>query len=184
LRSRPVTVLAAIGAVVVAIVALIELPTVPRFEYTPANYAVAIALLLAVPCLLFWLSWELLAKPNWWRWTLGAVTYLVSIPLFLLASFISLFVVDTSYEPVGALQSEHAAYRVYRTNGGPATSFGIVLRRERPLVPGLKLVTIVRSFDPASDATFERLPSGLFRLTVAPYGQGDDGQVFEFRPDS
>jgi hypothetical protein len=66
MRSRPVTVLAAIGAVAAAIVALVELPTVPRFEYAPANYAVAIALLLAVPCLLFWLSWELLAKGNWW----------------------------------------------------------------------------------------------------------------------
>ena len=51
--------------------------------------------------------------------------------------------------------------------------------RSRPVT-----VLAATGADPASDATFERLPSGLFRLTVAPYGQGDDGQVFEFRPDS
>jgi hypothetical protein len=181
----------ALGVVVTIIVALVELPTVPRFEYAPANYAVVTGLALAVPCLLIWLSLRLLAKPNWWRWVLCAAAFLVSIPFVLFALFASMELatvaaksVDPSFEPVGELQSEHAAYRVYRTNGGAMTSFGIVLRRERFLAPGLKLVRVVRNFYPASEATLERLPSGLFRLTVAPYGQRDTGQVFEFKPES
>ena len=191
MRSRSVIPLFTLGVVVTIIVALVELPAVARFEYAPANYAVVTALALAVPCLLIWLSLTLLAKRNWWRWVLCAAAFLVSIPFVLFALFASMELasvaaksVDLSFEPVGELQSEHAAYRVYRTNGGPTTSFGIVLRREHSLAPGLKLVTVVRNFYPASDATLERLPSGLFRLTVAPYGQGDKGQVFEFKPES
>jgi hypothetical protein len=145
---------------------------------------VVIGLALSAPCLVVWLAVTLLERSDWWRRALSVVAFFVSIPLLLLASLFSLAVVGTSVQAIGSLKSEHAAYCIYRTDGGAMTSFGIVLKREHSIVPGLKLVTIVRNYYPASDATLERLPSGLFRLTVAPYGKGKRGEIFEFNPES
>jgi hypothetical protein len=184
MRSPSVVPLIVLGAVATAIIALVELPTVPHFEYAPANYAVVIGLALSVPCLTVWLAVTLLVRNDWWRRALCVMTLVASIPLLVIACFASMVVVGVEFKLVSTLQSEHTEYRVYRTDGGAMTSFGIVLRRERALVPGLKLVTVVRNFYPASDATLERLPSGLFRITVAPYGKGENCEVFEFKPES
>jgi len=125
-----------------------------------------------------------------WRWPLGIAAFLLSIPFILYSLFACVALVmvirhgtDPSFQSIAELGSRGAVYRVYRTDGGAATSFGIVLRREQLLVPGVKLVSVVQNFYPAGNATLKRLPSGFFRLSVDAYGEGTKAEVFEFNPD-
>lgn len=48
--------------------------------------------------------------------------------------------VDASLEPIASLSVSGSRLRVYRTNGGATTDFGIVVRHEMTLLPGLLLV--------------------------------------------
>lgn len=170
-----------------AILALNVLDTSLRFEYPPLNYLTVILLSLALPVVLFWVASSVSRRHL--RWPTFTVALLVSLP----AGIISLFAlfglssvksegVDASFERIGELKEENGLYRLYRTNGGATTSFGLVLRKERPLPLGLKLVTQLTSFYPASDATFERTPYGNVRLVVAPYQEGGASRQFEFEP--
>lgn len=86
-----------------------------------------VLLLLAVPCMLL-------------------LTYKVTILAF---DFIGLMSLpphandqDGSFEKMAQVD-EHLA--VYRTNGGATTAYGIVVRQERPLLPGVLLVKDVFS---------------------------------------
>lgn len=174
-------------ACVSAIVALNVLDTTPRFEYTPLNYAAVILLALSIPAVLFWLAFAALSSG--WRWVVAIIAIVITIPVGFFCLFASLELqsvvtagVDTSFEPLAELRGEHMNHRVYRTNGGATTAYGIVLRRERPLLLGLKLVTVVRTYYPAHDATLERLPSGQARLSVGAYGPGRTNEFFEFSP--
>ena len=173
-------------ACVSAIVALNVLETTPRFASAALNYAAVIVLALSIPAVLFWLAFAALASCA--RWAVVVIAVAVSIPL----GFFSLFVflelesvvaagVDKSFEPLSELKGEPTHYRVYRTNGGATTADGIVLRRERDGLPGVKLVSVVRAYR-AHDATLQRLPSGMIELRVAPYGPGEATQRFEFSP--
>jgi hypothetical protein len=59
---------------------------------------------------------------------------------------------DPSFEPVREVPAGPYALRVYRTNGGATTSFGAIVRQERTLVLGLRLVRNVYTAYPAEDA--------------------------------
>lgn len=186
-RNRILVGLLVLATNIGCIVALNMLQTTPRFEYPPLNYAAIIALALALPTILFWFAFFVLSKG--WRWAVVVVASLISVPIcifVLLASIVLQNVastgVDYSFEPIAEIRGEHVSHRLYRTNGGATTAFGIVLRKEIPLPLGLKLVTLVRGYYPARDATLERLPSGQARLRVEPYTPGGKGESFEFNP--
>ena len=174
-------------ACVSAIVALNVLETTPRFEDAPLNYASVIVLALSVPAVLFWLAFAALA--SWARWTVAVMATALFIPLGFFSWFACLELqsvvaagVDKSFEQISQLKGEHTVYRVYRTNGGATTAYGIILRKERSVLPGVKLVSVVRAYDRAHDATLQRLPSGTIELRVAPYGPGETTQRLEFSP--
>jgi hypothetical protein len=60
---------------------------------------------------------------------------------------------DPSFEPIAVLPVSGSQVTAYRTNGGAMTRFGIVVRHERPILPGLLLVRNVFGAYPASEAT-------------------------------
>lgn len=178
--------LTALIACASTIVALNSLSTTPRFEYPPLNYATVILLTFSIPAILFWLAFA--ALTSWWRWGIALIAAIITIP----TAFFSVFAffelqsivatgVDASFESIAELKGERALHRVYRTNGGATTAYGIVLRKERSLLPGLKLVTVVRNYYPAHEATLERLPSGQARLSVGT-GIGGKIEYFDFSP--
>jgi hypothetical protein len=177
----------AFGGTVLLIAALYFSPTVPRFSYLPLNYLFAIALALMLPITLMIFTFSI--RWTWLRWIARAAAVLIFLPMAMFA-LLALFQLiagvtgstDTSFEKIAELNGNHGTYRLYRTNGGAMTSFGLVLRRERAILPGLKLVTVLRSYYPASDATLESISSARGRLTVAPYTERMQGDTFEF-PD-
>ena len=58
---------------------------------------------------------------------------------------------------------------VYRTNGGAMTSFGITVRQECVLIPGILLVRRVWDAYPASRAEVRVLDSGRIEIYSPPY---------------
>lgn len=176
--------LAFVGTIL-TIGALLWSPTVPRFNYGPLNYIFSIFLAAMLPATLWLLM--LVIRSLWLRWIVGIASLLVFLPAALF-SFVALIQLttgvtagrDTSFEQTQEIKGEHGTFRLYRTNGGAMTSFGLVLRRERQLLPGIKIVTIVRSFYPAAEASLDLISSVHARLVVAPYGTETVGETFEF----
>lgn len=75
--------------------------------------------------------------------------------------------VDHSFAPRRTLRLGPARVRVYRTNCGAPCDFGVVVRHERALLPGLLLVRDVGRWYHAQDATVRPIPGGI-EVTVVP----------------
>lgn len=90
---------------------------------------------------LAWSSILLLALPSL---LIGACS-VVTAPAF--------FSVDKEFERISEQESGLVAYRLYRTNCGATCSFGLVLRKEIDVGPGLTLVTPIWSANRASDGS-------------------------------
>jgi hypothetical protein len=131
-----------------------------RFDSPMANHLV-LALALFTPVAAFIVTWR--ATHGWRR----AVALLALAPLLLIGSIAgAVIVLDTVFGAAelwagqdGALEvwgiQEIGATRVvaYRTNCGATCAYGIQLRVERRIVPGLRLVRSEGSWYPADDAT-------------------------------
>jgi hypothetical protein len=75
--------------------------------------------------------------------------------------------VDPSFEPRHTLDIGPSRVRVYRTNCGATCDFGVVVRHERPLAPGLLVVREVGNWYHAYDATVRPVAGGV-EVTVLP----------------
>jgi hypothetical protein len=176
--------------VVVIVAGLFLFQTTLRFTYAPLNYVAAVVLAAAIPLSLG--SVALAIRSPWGQWPLGCLTAVMAIPAVIVGVWSLWGVVmfssdgaDASFEARSELRAGHSLYRIYRTNGGAMTSFGIVLRKETTIVPGLMLVTRLRAYYPASEARLERLPDGRIRFTLLPYvseRRTTSGDTVEFQP--
>jgi hypothetical protein len=94
--------------------------------------------------------------------------------------------VDGSFAPIRTVSLGASRVRVYRTNCGAPCDFGLVVRHERPVLPGLLLVRDLAGWYHAADARLApdraavrvtvtdtsrgyRGPSGPQRLAVRPW---------------
>ena len=186
-RRPPRIALAVFLTSVAVLIALLSCDTTPRFEAEALNYASAIALAIVIPASLTRMAAKSSAKPL--HWTAGIAIALVWVPFGLFALFASIGLdevladgLDTGFEPVAELQGTGVRYRFYLTDGGATTAYGLVLRRERPVVPGMMLIDVLHSDYPAHDATMVRLADGRARLDVLPYLEGDPHRIFVFDP--
>ncbi|BDC47959.1 hypothetical protein F183_A02750 [Bryobacterales bacterium F-183] len=87
---------------------------------------------------------------NIWSTVLGILLCLVSAPVWVLSSFLAPHIVngkDTGYELVQEVELQNSLVRLYRTNGGATTAFGIHVRQEIPTT-GLVFVRSVGHFYP------------------------------------
>jgi len=88
---------------------------------------------------------------------------------------------DFSFEQIAELRSHWTTYRAYRTDGGATTDFGIVLRRERTILPGLKYVRVIYSRYHASDASLVYSSENAGQLTIEAYGPEYPAETFAFK---
>ncbi|MBB3121633.1 hypothetical protein [Pseudoduganella violacea] len=140
-RLSPLTMLGAC----LATIALILAPVSPRFDYAPLNYLAAMALAMLLPFSLCWLALRIRAR-GWQAGMTGLalLTWLPALAFVFMASYplrTALAQSETAEdEPVASLRSGGDHYRLYRLSGGARSSWSVLLRRETPLLPGLKLV--------------------------------------------
>lgn len=76
---------------------------------------------------------------------------------------------DYSFEKRESVGTSHGRVVAYRTNGGATTSFGIVIRQECNLLPGLLVVRRLGGEYPASEAQFEWSGGSSVRATFPSY---------------
>ena len=135
-----------------------------------------------VGSLVFWLSPLILlvlgAQVRRGRWRIAAT---LSMGLLVMLSLLpaacaALEVTDVSrdkdfgFEPVWRQQRGVSELVLYRTNCGAPCSFGLVLRQERRIVPGVRAVRRLDGWYPADSATLSPISSNRVRIEVPPYG--------------
>ncbi len=135
-----------------------------------------------VGSLLFWLSPLILlvlaAQVRKGRWRIAATlsTGLLVIVSLLPAGCAALEVTDVSrdkdfgFEPVWRQQRATSELVLYRTNCGAPCSFGLVLRQERRIVPGVRAFRRLDGWYPADSATVSPISSNTLRIEISPYG--------------
>jgi hypothetical protein len=123
-----------------------------RFESSVANEILGFALGLCLP----WLTAaEIFRIGRWWS---KAIAFTAVIPLllysgvFLLGSAMTGSTYkngrDLSFDRFAEAHWKGSEVRFYRTNGGATTDFGVVIRQERSLLPGVLLVRRLDDFYP------------------------------------
>jgi hypothetical protein len=147
-----------------------RLPMV-RFAWWPLNYTAMVALLV-MPWVAFVNAAEL---SQVWMRRLTRVALLPVVVLSALAALVcGLWLLaalasgaDRSFELVDQLDTPAGMVRAYRTNGGAMTSFGIVVRHERSVLPGLRIVRDIYWAYPQDDVALTLLTDGHVRVNEA-----------------
>jgi hypothetical protein len=117
--------------------------------------------------LLFWLSpfalliLALNVRRSLWRWFAIIATGLLMVVAVLPASCTAFDVVlslptepsDPGFDPVLRQRNGSSDLVLYRTNCGATCSYGLVLRQERRIVPGLRIARRLADWYPAYTAT-------------------------------
>jgi hypothetical protein len=126
-----------------------------RFAWQPLNQAVLLAV-LALPVVAIVMALGL--RPRWIAWSVSLALLLPAAVAAVLALFTVLMLGDTlitgqdpSFTHVRDVPVAASTLRVYRTNGGATTNYGAVVRQERTLAPGVRLVRVVYRAYPAYD---------------------------------
>jgi hypothetical protein len=99
------------------------------------------------------------------------VGLLMSLPTVVVISGTTRSGVDLSFEPIARYERVSPPLIVYRTNCGATCSYGIVVRAERRLLPGLLFVRNVFTDSPADTAVVRVLPDHRVEIAV-PFRKG------------
>ena len=73
---------------------------------------------------------------------------------------------EAAFERMSVLETPKGTVAVYRTNGGATTSYGIVLRHEAQLAPGVLLVRRLDHIYPASSARLSALDDDTVQVAL------------------
>jgi hypothetical protein len=115
---------------------------------------------------------------GWWR---GTTLLLLVVPVvysvfagFVVAFHLAMVIddgTDRSFEALGVVPVEGGRVSIYRTNCGATCNYGVAVRQERSLLPGVLLVRRLPGFYPAYAATVETLGPRTVRVSVPPTGR-------------
>lgn len=142
-----------------------------RLSYQAANY-LAFALAQLIPIKVIRLA---NSRPGWSRWPvfmIGVLLLLPAVPLGVGAVGCAALAIptDESFERRQAVPTSFGTIAVYRTNGGPTTAFGIVVRQECRVMPGVVLVRQLAHEYPSDKADVEWQASGSVRISFQDGG--------------
>jgi hypothetical protein len=123
-----------------------------RLEWPVANELLGFALGLSLP----WLTAAAIFRiGRWWSKTIALIAViplLLYSAVFLLGSAMTGFAYkkgrDLSFDRFAETHWKGSEVRFYRTDGGATTDFGVVIRQERSLIPGVVLVRRLDDFYP------------------------------------
>lgn len=135
--------------------------TIPVLRFTsPAANLAFFALALLLPTVAAVLAWRV--RPRHARLVAMCTLVPVAVGTLLLDVVVALMLVTTIQqreEPGFALVRELVVdgrdLHVYRTSGGATRGYGVIVRQELPMLPGVRLVREVYRRYPAEDATIE-----------------------------
>jgi hypothetical protein len=105
---------------------------------------------------------------RWWSKAL-AVVLVIPLLVYSLLVFFGLAVAgpvykdghDLSFDRFAETGWKGSLVRLYRTNGGATTDYGVVLRHERVIVPGILVVRSLDAFDHCYSVTLKHSDQGI-----------------------
>lgn len=114
-----------------------------RFENIKFNYYYFLIIVIAIPVLLLLNGLKFSKTPKIINSLILLIPILLSI-IFTIFIYYDLKLIkddyDPSFEKIKSFQFDNNFVNVYRTNGGATTDFGIIVRNEREIFPGILLV--------------------------------------------
>ncbi|MCG7533687.1 hypothetical protein [Pseudoalteromonas sp. OOF1S-7] len=153
-----------------------------RFIDTRLNYLFVMSLAALLPITLF--LWSAYRKSTLAEMIGLGASLCLAVPCYLVfivaksnAAAIGKNGVDASFEAINRISNGAYQYVLYRTNGGATTSFGLMLRKERELGLGLKVVSVLYSKYPASQSTLELTEQSQIKMLIQPYSKHDQPEV-------
>jgi hypothetical protein len=143
-----------------------------RFNYGAANY-VAFALAQFIPVTLLTMA---RLGTGWRRWStlvVGSLLLFPAVPLGLGAAGCAVLSLpeDPSLERQQTIRTDFGNVTMYRTNGGATTAFGIVVRQECRVVPGLLVVRQLAHVYPADESHADLQPRGAVHIVFVDNGE-------------
>ena len=157
---------------------MIDFPVELRFEETKYNYLFVSTLCLLLPISVFLTA--LTFKNRKYTYFCIALSFSLAVPSALVYFFansdyksISQEGIDHSFQQINEIQTNGSTYRLYRTNGGATTSFGLVLRKETNFIKGINTVKVIFSKYKASDSTLLLLNGNTIQMQIEPYSKDD-----------
>lgn len=134
-------------------------PWQPRFALPLWNYGAAAALAAAWPLAMVWAARQVPVRG--WRRAGFAVAAVVALPSSMFAAIAWMAAaslegdVDTAFEPLDEVRMGASHVRLYRTNCGATCAYGLELREEHEVLPGVRRVRSVWSLYRASEGRLQ-----------------------------
>jgi hypothetical protein len=135
-----------------------------RFSSPRLNY-LFMAAAFCSPLLAAWIA--ITAANRLWRLSLAVIAPIALVSAALSAGTVFMLVlwvpdvllrdVDRSFQRMREQRVGDETLAVFRTNGGATTDYGVVVRRETVLLPGLRFVTPLCASYPADDVRLSRV---------------------------
>jgi hypothetical protein len=88
--------------------------------------------------------------------------------------------IDASFEKIEYVKMKHSNVGIYRADGGATTDFGIVIRQELSIVPGILLVKNLYDRYHMSDATYKIIDDGTISIVMTD-GVESEKKKFELK---
>ena len=82
---------------------------------------------------------------------------------------------------LGTINTGRHIVKLYETNCGAPCSFGVAVRQERRLIPGVLLVRDLHGFYPAAAPTYTVINPDSIRVDVPAYGGSDPARSRAYR---
>ena len=172
--------------VVIAALNMADLPKELRFEEIKYNYLFVMVLCILLPLSLILTSLNLKERAN--RYGCLAVSLLLTLPASFLYMVVSIDYdrlsrggVDGRFERIDEIEVGESKYRLYRTNGGATTAFGLVLRKESAISEHINLVEVIFSKYQAAESTLRLIDENSIELQIEPYSKDEHVQVVELK---
>jgi hypothetical protein len=156
-----------------------------RFSLPFLNYVVGWALALVLP----WLAHDMVRRlGRWWAKGAAVIIGVLLIPyslIVLLGSAMTVLVFkgghDLSFDQFSDSPWKGTAVRLYRTNFGATTAYGVVIRQERTVFPGIMLVRTLDTFDHCYSLDVTTAEHGIRVEDMHSYCSGFSGRYQDYR---
>ena len=153
---------------------MIDFPWELRFLNTKYNYLFVMILAISLPISVFF--WSMLRDSKSAKIIGVIISICLAFPCYLTFTFASFDYVDIknkgidySFEEINRLNVSNKSYVLYRTNGGATTSFGLVLRMEKEIALGIKVINVIYSKYEASESSLELTGDYQIKMEIQPY---------------
>lgn len=153
-----------------------------RFVELKYNYIFVSILCIALPVSIFLSGFTF--EKRYFRFVSFVLSFSIFLPCALVFFFscedfksLSQEGVDYSFEKINEIEFGGSNYRLYRSSGGAATSFGLVLRKETPFIRGVNTVKVVFSKYKAFESTLSLINNNTIEMRIEPYNGSGKAEV-------